>query len=201
MSRLNTRAKKSVVVNTVEEEATTVQDTTEKTTEKTAENVASTEVEVVGSKVFKDSDLIPCHSVCTGGTYMIGEKTNELYSFAYQGDVQDVEYRDLVSAVHTRSSYLFTPFIIVDDEDFVEQNPSLKEFYSSMYTTKDLKAILKLNDNKLAKVLETLPEGIKTGLKQIAVDMISSGELRDIGTIRTLDKHFNTELAMYAIKQ
>ena len=77
-------------------------------------------------KVFTPEDTIPCRSLISGGLYIEGSRSHILYSWADCGDVVDMEYRDLVYLVRTREDVnIYSPRIIIEDDDFVEQNKSV----------------------------------------------------------------------------
>ena len=145
-------------------------------------------------RVFRQNDMIPCRSVVEGGLYLEGARTKMPYEWANYGAIEDVEYRDLVELVRTRSSYLFNPFFIVDDEDFVEESPALKKFYSDNYTVKELSDVLDLSVNEMIAELKTLPKTALDTLKSIAASQVSAGQIDSVRKIRALDEFFGTDL-------
>jgi hypothetical protein len=100
-------------------------------TDEPIENTVVDEVEEVKPRTFEATDLIDCISNYVGATFVYGEKSKETYEFEAQGVTVGVQYCDLVYMVNSHSSYLFEPFIIVKDDDFVNKYPKLKEFYNS----------------------------------------------------------------------
>ena len=96
------------------------------TTDSTEKATKTTEVKE-DVKTFLPEDTIPCRSLVSGGLYIEGARSHILYSWADCGDVVDVEYRDLIYLVRTREDVnIYSPRIIIEDEDFVEQNKSVK---------------------------------------------------------------------------
>ena len=57
-------------------------------------------------KKFQQSDLIMCRSVTTGGLFLEGSKTKQLYQWNDYGDESEVEYRDLVAEVRLKSNFV-----------------------------------------------------------------------------------------------
>lgn len=145
-------------------------------------------------KVFTQTDLIMCRSVTTGGLYMEGAKTKQLYQWSDYGDESEVEYRDLVAEIRSRSSYIFTPRFIIEDEDFVNENPQLKQFYSQYLGVKELREILNLPVAAMAKKIVELPAGAKDSLRNIASSMIASGAIDSVAKIKKLDELFDTDM-------
>lgn len=158
--------------------------------------VETTSVSVSNKKKFKSEDLIPCVSITPGEMFIIGKKSEKLYSFADIDDVVEIEFRDLDNMVRTKDSMMMKPRYIVQDEDFVALHPILDDIYSALNTTQDLKDILKLAPSKMVKVIESLPVGAKDALKTIAVTMIDEGTLDSVQRIKELDKIFGTEMLL-----
>lgn len=158
--------------------------------------VETTSVPVSNKKKFKPEDLIPCVSITPGEMFIIGKKSEKLYSFADIDDVVEIEFRDLDNMARTKDSMMMKPRYIVQDEDFVALHPILDDIYSALNTTQDLKDILKLAPSKMVKVIESLPVGAKDALKTIAVTMIDEGTLDSVQRIKELDKIFGTEMLL-----
>ena len=164
----------------VEQNKNTVEDN-DSVMKNTKENV------VVTPKKFEQTDLIPCRSITTGLLVMTGIRSGNAYTWLGMGETIDVEYRDVIALVTSRSGYIFTPRIIVDDDDFVNQNPSLKTFYDKMYTTRDLKSILYINDEEeMIKAINNMPKGVIPTLRNTAVTMFSNGEIDSIHRMKII---------------
>ena len=79
---------------------------------------------------FEQEDLIPCRSMVSGQLFIEGARSKLLYTFADYNDVCDIEYRDLIYMVRTYNNrFIYEPWIIIEDEDFIAQNPKLAELY------------------------------------------------------------------------
>lgn len=142
---------------------------------------------VVTPKKFEQTDLIPCRSITTGLLVMTGIRSGNAYTWLGMGETIDVEYRDVIALVTSRSGYIFTPRIIVDDDDFVNQNQTLKTFYDKMYTTRDLKSILYINDEEeMIKAINNMPKGVIPTLRNTAVTMFSNGEIDSIHRMKII---------------
>lgn len=164
---------------------------------KVVEKVVEAKKEPVKNvKKFNDNDMIPCKSIAFGQVFMEGKKSHDLYEFQYQGDEVDVEYRDLAAAVRANSGFLFTPYIIVQDEDFVNEFPKLKEFYNENYCVDDPAKLLELNPVELEEIIKVIPVGVAEALKNIASSKISNNELDSMAKIKILDNFFGTQLML-----
>ena len=154
--------------------------------------VVEKKVEVKAPKKFEAMDGVMCRSIVDGVLVMEGIKSKNFYKWADTNDVAEVEYQDLVSAVRSNTSYVFAPHFIIEDEDFLEQFPQVQKVYDSMYTTADLKEILKLPVTAMMKEIETLPNGSKDNLREVAGKMVLNGQLDSVQKIKALDNFYKT---------
>ena len=154
--------------------------------------VVEKKVEVKTPKKFEAMDGVLCRSIVDGVLVMEGIKSKNFYKWADANDVAEVEYQDLVSAVRSNTSYVFAPHFIIEDEDFLEQFPQVQKVYDSMYTTADLKEILKLPVTSMMKEIESLPNGSKDNLREIAGKMVLNGQLDSVQKIKALDNFYKT---------
>jgi len=145
-------------------------------------------------KKFQQTDLILCRSVVTGGLFMEGSKTKQLYQWNEYGDESEVEYRDLVAEIRVKSNFVFAPWLIIENEDFIEEFPQLKQFYAQYLSVKDLREIIELPINQMAKRISELPSGAKESVRSIAASMVKSGVIDSVKKIKALDEIFDTDM-------
>lgn len=150
------------------------------------------EVDVKEPRKFDPMDGVLCRSMVDGVLVMEGIKSKNFYKWADTNDVTEVEYQDLVSAVRSNTSYVYAPHFIIEDEDFLAQFPQVQKVYDSMYTTADLKEILRLPVPTMMKEIEALPNGSKDNLREIAGKMVLNGQLDSIQKIKALDEFYKT---------
>lgn len=148
----------------------------------------------VQKKKFEKTDGIMCKSIAAGKTFVAGPRSKRTYEFQAENVEREIEYQDLESMANGHSSYLFKPFIIVEDDDFVAMFPKLQELYDSMYSATDLSLILSQPAKEVERILPKLPSGAKDAVKNIAAGMIADGSLNDLRVIKALDKEFGTQL-------
>lgn len=154
---------------------------------------------VKAPKKFKNDDLIECRSITNGELLMVGDKTKYLYKWADYGDIEQVEYQDLLYDTRSNSSQSNTmrPRFIVLDEDFISQNKALNEVYKKFYGVNDLKElILNTDANELVSKLPEYPLGIQESIKGLAATLIEEGALDSISKVKVLDKYFDTNLLL-----
>ncbi len=149
---------------------------------------------VCSKKSFEQTDRIKCHSITQGGLYVEGAKTKALYEFSDYGDVTEIEYRDLVGMVNSKSDFIFHPYLIIDDPSFVAEYPQLDKLYSEAYGTQDLMNIFTLPVDEMVSKIKSLPAGAVDNLKHLAATQVSNGSLDSVRKIKALDELWGTDL-------
>ena len=153
-------------------------------------------MEVPVKKVFKDTDRIPCMSVTVGHLYVEGDRSKELYTWEYAGDVIEVEYRDLISLIRKHDVSVYQPRFIIQDEDFLKEHGDIELMYGNLYSPEDYRKILNLAPNDMRNAINKMPEGAKECLKNFAIQAIGNGTLDSIQRVKVIDEIFNTKLLM-----
>lgn len=148
------------------------------------------------TRKFEMNDLISCRSVTYGELLLPGKKSQLLYSWANYGDITEVEYQDLQALRSTKSAYLNTPMFIIEDDDLLEQWPEFKSIYDKVVSI-DIDKLFKLPINQFKAKLRNFPTAYRENLKNIASEMILSGELDSIAKIKAIDEVFGTDLKFY----
>ena len=168
-----------------------------------AEVDVETEVEVkpekktkVEKKKFEANDGVACSSIFPGKLFMTGDKSGMDYAWTRYGDIVDVEYRDLVSAVQARSNYIYKPFFIIEDEDFIAEFPQLKRFYDEKYAMKDLRGVLNLNVSEMKREIAELPDGARQALRSIASTAIQNGDIDSYSRVKAIDEALETQFVL-----
>lgn len=173
--------------------------TVEEVQEEIKTDVADKVVDKVEKKAkeFKDTDGILCTSITPGKLGIIGMRTNIHYVWVSRGDQIEVEYQDLVAAVRAKRKCIFAPRFIINDDDFLDKFPQVKEAYGNIYNLGDLKGVItKLDPASMKLTINTLPPGAKESIKALAGSMIRSGELDSVSKIKVLDEIFGTNLML-----
>jgi len=154
----------------------------------------------VEPKIFGEHDLIPCYSMFPGTVVMVGRRTGNVYMWEEMGVEEYVEYVDLISEVRNRrSSYIYDPLIVVDDEDFLNQNERVKSLYEDVYTPDEIQKAIKEKDiDLMVNFIKSLPKGIASGIPNVVVTMMDDGSLDSMRKIKAIDKLFGTELSTQA---
>lgn len=178
--------------------------TVEKTENEAMEDV-ELEVKEVKSKKsapkevrkYAPDDMIPCRSITYGELLLTGAKTKFLYTWSNYGDVTEMYFQDLQALKSTRSSYLFKPRFIIEDEELVEQWKSdFSKIYSDIVDM-DVEDIFRLPLNQFKAKLKKAPVGIQQAVKNVAGEKIMNGSLDSLAKIKAIDDILGTELKLY----
>ena len=151
-------------------------------------------------KKYDDEDRIPCVSITVGTLVMPGNKSKETYQWVEMGSVQEVEYRDLIAEVRLRSSYIYEPRFIIQDEDFLAQHDDIIQRYGELYTPADIEYVLSLPAPQMEEQIKKMPIGARNALRDLAVRKIDSGELDSVQRVKVIDSFFGTELVLKLMK-
>lgn len=182
----NTTSKKDKTAEEVVKEAEEVQEVVE-------EKVVPTEQ----PREFQKDDLIEVKSVFAGSCTLVGRRSGNVYVWETLGEIQYVEYQDLLAEITNRySKYIYEPLLLIEDEDVINKNPKLKDLYDAMIDVEDIEDSL-LNDSveELRSILITLPSGLKETVKSVASTLMQDGALYDVRKIRLLDDLYHTALS------
>lgn len=146
---------------------------------------------------FQKDDLIEVKSVFAGSCTLVGRRSGNVYVWETLGEIQYVEYQDLLAEITNRySKYIYEPLLLIEDEDVINQNLKLKDLYETMIDVEDLEDSL-LNDSieDLRSILISLPSGLKETVKSVASTLMQDGALYDVRKIRLLDDLYHTALS------
>ena len=163
---------------------------------KAKESTTTTKSAPKKARKFAMDDLIMCRSVTYGELLLPGKKSQLLYSWANYGDTTEVEYQDLQALRSIKSAYLNTPMFIIEDDELLEQWPELKTVYDKVASV-DIDKLFKLPINQFKAKLRNFPTAYRDNLKNIASEMILSGELDSIAKIKAMDEILGTDLKFY----
>ena len=161
------------------------------------EEVKPKKVTAKPAKKYAPGDMIACRSITYGELLLTGTKSKLLYNWANYGDVTEVEFQDLQALKSTRSSYLFKPRFIIEDEELVEQwNKDLEKIYSDIVMT-DVEEMFHLPLNQFKSKLKKAPSGVQQAVKNVAGEKILNGTLDSLAKIKAIDEILGTELKLY----
>ena len=151
-------------------------------------------------KKYAPDERIECRSVTGGELFLVGPKSQLLYTWEDYNDTAYVEYQDLQALQSRKSGFLIKPRFIIEDEELVAQwGTMLKPIYDKI-TTQSIEEFFELPLNKFKAQLNVMPEGLKDAIKTKAVQMIHNDELYDIRKVREMDEAWGTDFVAMFMK-
>jgi len=150
-------------------------------------------------KQYAPTDLIPCRSVVQGALLFKGTKTNTSYKWEAANDVVEVEYQDLRSAKASRHAFLMRGYFIIEDPELLAlpEWEDVRKKYGEMYSRKDLTSIFKLDVADMIKAINSLPDGVRAQMGNIAKGLMEAGSLDSIKKITAIDTLLGTDLMLF----
>lgn len=145
---------------------------------------------------YKATDLIPCTSVTVGELICIGPRSGMRYNAFGYGDKFQVEYQDLTAMKMQRSSFLYMPYLTIDDEELLNDPTwkDVKEIDTKVYMKEDLDKLFSLSPSQIRSVLKNAPNGFKSAVRIMAMTKLDAGELDSMNRIKVLDEMLGTDL-------
>ena len=146
---------------------------------------------------YAPDDMITCRSITYGELLLTGTKSKLLYSWANYGDTTEVEFQDLQALKSTRSSYLFRPRFIIEDEELVDQwSKDIGDMYQEIVSI-DVEDLFRLPLNQFKAKLKKSPKGVQQAVKNVAGEKIMNGSLDSLAKIKAIDEILGTDLKLY----
>lgn len=162
------------------------------------EEPVTKEVEKKEPRKYEPNDLIPCYSMYAGCLLFTGDKTKLTYEFSNIGDFRYIEYQDLLAGMLMRKPSLYAPYIIIDDEELLDQPhwSQIKEIYNGLYDKNDLMRIINLPTTQFNEEFRLLPAGYRNTIATIVSGLISEGKFDSMNKIRIIDEVCGTDMAV-----
>ncbi len=196
--------------------AVTRKATTRKTTATTkakATPVETTEVEVQEDKTvtvveapqpetrakkrleINRDDLIECRSAVNNLIY-VSKRTSEKFEWKEFGDVQYITLGELIAMKSTQPRMLKEGWLIVDDEEAIEQL-GLAKMYGNLFEIDDIDEFFKLDEREMKRILTNMPRGFKNSLGNFARERIQSGVIDSNRKIKLLEELLDVDLKIF----
>lgn len=172
----------------------------EATTSTTEANTDTTVSKPKKTRKYEPEDLIPCRSMYAGTLLFTGDKTKITYEFSNMGDFRYIEYQDLLSALLMRKKSIFAPYIIIEDEELLENThwQEVRKVYDGLYDRQDLINLINLPTARFDSEFRKLPSGFKSTIATMISEMITNGTFDSMNKIKIIDEECGTDLKLIA---
>jgi hypothetical protein len=145
-------------------------------------------------KVQIDRDsLIACYNITSGNLIYISRKNGLQTVWSNYGDVEYIDFAELLTMKASQPKFLNEPWIFVEDEEVVNQL-GLKEVYKNIIPVHEVDDFFNLNVNQAREILPKLPKGMKELISDKARKGIQNGELSNLQLIRLLEQELQLDL-------
>lgn len=158
------------------------------------ETAASKKTIEVEQRKFVPGDMISCRCVRPNKVVFYSTKTDTRYEFGGYGDINEVDYSDLLKLKSSKSPILFQPKILIEDEDLRKQwardlEPVAVE-YEGIYETEEL---FDKTPSEFEAFLRRASEGVRNLVKLSTATLIKEEKLTDLRLIRIVDDVLGTQ--------
>ena len=178
-----------VINSIVEEDITeTIADTVEKVIEKDKE----TEKELVKEETLKDDDEIEVVSLVPNVSYK-DKTTGDMYEWDEVGHIELMTFGTLKNMWRGYKGYFRNMWLKPNDNRVVNQFGLTKTFEKHEYLM-DGKNYTKKNINAICDAISDVPNGLKFAICDKVKNLVISGELTDVNTIKVLENRLKIDL-------
>ena len=120
-------------------------------------------------------------------------ETNTMIIWKEYGDEHELKIGEIINMISISEKYLKQPWLIVDDEEFVEAM-NLGELYDLVFDLEDLNEFFKQNVNKIKENLDKLSPSMRTDVLNRAVSMIYNGEINNLQLVQFLKREYKIDI-------
>lgn len=109
------------------------------------------------------------------------------------GEIQEMEYRELVSMRGNQRRFFEENWILIDDPAVIKKL-GVGRYYQNSLSTDDFEDVFNMSADEIKEIVPTLPGGTKDAIASEAKKKIDSGELDSRSAIKALEDSLDVEL-------
>lgn len=159
-----------------------------------AEQATSAKTNTISKRREIDrNEMIPIMNVTNGTLIYASRKTGTELQFSEYGDIEYVDYQELLTMKSGQRRFFDEPFILVMDDDVVDAL-GLTKMYSNMKNPDQIDKIFNMNQREFEDVVEKSPKGIKHLIVSRARKLYDQGELDSVRKINYINERFQTDI-------
>lgn len=149
----------------------------------------------VSTKRFRDTDMIPCRSVRGNRVIYASSRTGLVYDWPEFGAVVPVAYADLLNMYGSQSDYLYTPFILIEDEDlYLQWQSRLGPIYADWLDLSNPDSLFQKNDFMFEQFITRASKSMRELIVTMAVHLIKHGGDVTVRKLQIIDDVCGTAL-------
>lgn len=119
--------------------------------------------------------------------------TNMYIKWANYGDEHYMSIEEVLNMNSDSEKYLRTPWLIVDDEEFMNVM-GLSELYDLVFELEDLDKFFKQGVRTIKEKLNELSQGMRNDVLNRAVSMVYNGEINNLAVVSMLKREFHIDI-------
>lgn len=137
--------------------------------------------------------MVPVMNATNGYLIYQSKKTGTELHFQEYGDIEYVDYQELLTMKSGHRRFFDEPFIIVLDDEAANAL-SLTKMYENIPDPSQIDKVFQMNQKEFENVVEKAPRGIKHVIILRAKQMYESGVLDSVKKINYLNDRFKAEI-------
>lgn len=138
-------------------------------------------------------EMIPVMNVTNGKLIYRSRKTGAEWIFSQYGDIEYMEFQELLTMRSSQRRFFDEPFILVMDDDAVEYL-GLTKMYENIKNPRHIDEVFKMNQADFQDVLEKSPKGIQHLIISRAKELYEKGEFDSVRKINFINERFKTDI-------
>lgn len=157
---------------------------------------AKTPVEqsVVSAAEITNETMVECRSGVSGNLiYKSSLNPGYVVEWSGLGEIQEMEYRELVSMRGNQRRFFEENWILIDDPAVIKKL-GVGHYYQNSLSTDDFEDVFNMSADEIKEIVPTLPGGTKDAIASEAKKKIDSGELDSRSAIKALEDSLDIEL-------
>lgn len=154
----------------------------------------SVEQPVVSTAEITNEAMVECRSGVSGNLiYKSSLNPGYVVEWSGLGEIQEMEYRELVSMRGNQRRFFEENWILIDDPAVIKKL-GVGRYYQNSLSTDDFEDVFNMSADEIKEIVPTLPGGTKDAIASEAKKKIDSGELDSRSAIKALEDSLDVEL-------
>lgn len=168
--------------------------TTKAAAPKTTTAKTSVEQPVVSTAEITNETMVECRSGVSGNLiYKSSLNPGYVVEWNSLGEIQEMEYRELVSMRGNQRRFFEENWILIDDPAVIKKL-GVGRYYQNSLSTDDFEDVFNMSADEIKEIVPALPGGTKDAIASEAKKKIDSGELDSRSAIKALEDSLDVEL-------
>ena len=138
------------------------------------------------------NELIPVRSLVVGGLNY-KRKDGVMIRWENFGDMQYIEYGELIFMNSAKPKFLKHPYLAIDDDEVIEKL-NLTQIYKDLADVNNIENLFKKSIGEISKTIASYSNGTKQLIKDLCTSMVKDGKLTNIKIIKVLEKELSVDL-------